>query len=227
MPDDAERSRSTGVTKAMRELKNGGMGEASAAKTKRWEEILAAAAEVFFEKGYDGTTIQDIADRVGMLKGSLYHYIKSKDDLLYGIIHDVHTAGLRELDVLESVEGTAEAKLHEFVRRYTIFTIERRVRASVFDRDFRALSDDRRQELIEERDRYDRSLRALIEAGIEDGCFPRETDVGVVANVIFQMINSIYHWYSPEGPRTAEEIADTIAAFAVGGVMQPHQNDRA
>lgn len=210
----------------MRELTNGGRGTASAAKTKRWEEILAAAAEVFFEKGYDGTTIQDIADRVGMLKGSLYHYIKSKDDLLYGIIHDVHTAGLRELDALASIEGTADVKLREFVRRYTIFTIERRIPASVFDRDFRALSGARRKELIEERDRYDSSLRALIEAGIEDGAFPSETDVGVVANVIFQMINSIYHWYSPEGPRTAEEIADTIAAFAVGGVMRPSPNGR-
>lgn len=204
----------------MREPKNGG-GAASAAKTKRWEEILAASAEVFFEKGYDGTTIQDIADRVGMLKGSLYHYIKSKDDLLYGIIHEVHTAGLEELDALESAEGTAEAKVYEFVHRYTVFTIERRISASVFDRDFRALSGERREALIEERDRYDSSLRTLIEAGIEDGTFPAETDVAVISNVIFQMMNSIYHWYSPEGPRTAEEIADTIAAFAVGGIVQP------
>lgn len=201
--------------------KNGGNSTVSAAKTKRWEEILDAAAQVFYEKGYDGTTIQDIADRVGMLKGSLYHYIKTKEDLLYGIIHDVHTAGLRELDALASMQGSAEDKVHEFVRRYTVFTIERRVWASVFDRDFRALSGDRRHALIEERDRYDSALRELIEAGIVEGAFPADTDVAVIGNVIFQMMNSIHRWYSPEGPRRPEEIAKEIADFAVGGIMNP------
>ena len=57
------------------------------------EEILACAANLFYKKGYHVTTIEDLANEVGMLKGSLYYYIKSKEDLLYQLLLDVIVAG--------------------------------------------------------------------------------------------------------------------------------------
>src|SRR5215217_3230815 len=87
----------------------------SRAPRRRQNEILEAAAQVFHEKGYESTSIQDIADAVGILKGSLYYYITSKEDLLYEILQDVHQAGIKNLELIDAVDGTALEKIRAFV----------------------------------------------------------------------------------------------------------------
>ena len=74
----------------------------------RLREIYDAAARVFSEKGYDGASIQDVADAVGILKGSLYYYIDTKQDLLFGIIDEVHRDTLRSLEEWVAVDGDAD-----------------------------------------------------------------------------------------------------------------------
>jgi len=59
-------------------------------REERWAQLIEVATRVFFEKGYDAASLQDIADRLGMLKGSLYYYIQSKEDLLFEVISTVH-----------------------------------------------------------------------------------------------------------------------------------------
>ena len=76
---------------------------------RRRQEILEAAAGVFHAKGYKATSIQDIADAVGILKGSLYYYITSKEDLLFEILEDVHQQGLRNLERIEATPRDAAA----------------------------------------------------------------------------------------------------------------------
>src|SRR5690242_21930048 len=71
----------------------------SRAPRRRQQEIVEAAARVFHEKGYESTSIQDIADAVGILKGSLYYYITSKEDLLFEIIRGVHEEALKNLEL--------------------------------------------------------------------------------------------------------------------------------
>ncbi len=63
-------------------------------REERWPELLEVATDVFSEKGCEAASLQDIAERLGMLKGSLYYYINSKEDLLYHVINDVHQEGL-------------------------------------------------------------------------------------------------------------------------------------
>src|SRR5947207_409360 len=70
---------------------------------RRQQEILEAAARVFHEKGYESTSIQDIADEVGILKGSLYYYIRSKEDLLYEIIRDIHDDAIAYVGHIDSL----------------------------------------------------------------------------------------------------------------------------
>ena len=190
------------------------------ANEARWQEILEGAADVFFEKGYAGTSIQDVADRVGLLKGSLYHYISTKEDLLFAILKEVQKAGIGVVETAGAREGDARTRVREFVRDYALLCIRTRIKASVFDRDFHSLTGERRAQLITERDVYDEFLRGLITEGIADGSFSAEVDPVVVGNVIFQMVNSIYHWYSPRGKRSPEEIAGQIADFAIGGLEQ-------
>src|SRR6195952_1565035 len=66
-------------------------------REERWSELIEVATDVFYAKGYDAASLQDIADRLGMLKGSLYYYIQSKEDLLFDVISTVHQEGIASL----------------------------------------------------------------------------------------------------------------------------------
>lgn len=197
-------------------------GTATARKTRaprrREQEILEAAAQVFHEKGYESTSIQHIADSVGILKGSLYYYITSKEDLLYEIIQGVHEEALRNLERTRAVEGNALQRLRAFAMYHFTFNAENRVKVAVFFQDFRSLTPERRQTIVEERDIYDNFVRDLIREGQDEGLICPEIDAKLAAISILGMLNWIYHWYRPGGSQTASEIAEAYADFVVAGL---------
>jgi AcrR family transcriptional regulator len=180
---------------------------------KRRAEVLDAAARVFHEKGYDATTIQDIADEVGILKGSVYYYISSKEDVLFELLEEVHEAALQA--VMEAVErdGDPLAKIHAFVETLSRFNADNQVRMGILLHDFRSLSEPRRREIVRERDRYDRILRKLISEGQEQGTICQDIDGKLAALAIMGMINTIYQWYRPAGGKKSQNISAFYADF--------------
>ena len=84
-------------------------------REERWSELIQVATEVFYAKGYDAASLQDIADRLGMLKGSLYYYIQSKEDLLFDVIKAVHEEGLANIESLAAGEGNPLERLRDVI----------------------------------------------------------------------------------------------------------------
>jgi TetR/AcrR family transcriptional regulator, cholesterol catabolism regulator len=82
------------------------------------EEIIAAAAKVFQTKGYHAATVQDIADAVGILKGSLYHHVKSKEDLLYLIVKEPIARIYERMSEIVAGDLPAEEKLRSAIRAH-------------------------------------------------------------------------------------------------------------
>jgi AcrR family transcriptional regulator len=185
---------------------------------RRQQEVLEAAARVFHEKGYESTSIQDIAEAVGILKGSLYYYIRSKEDLLYDILQSVHEDALANIARVDHVEGDAVEKVRAFVTAHLTFNAENLTRMGVFFHDFRSLSDERRQVIIDARDIYDEKLRGLIRVGQQDRVVCPDLDPKVAAIGVMGMVNWIYQWYRPGGPRTIAELAEGFADFVVAGL---------
>jgi TetR/AcrR family transcriptional regulator, cholesterol catabolism regulator len=185
---------------------------------RRQQEILEAAAEVFHRKGYESTSIQDIADAVGILKGSLYYYIDSKEDLLYAILQGVHEDALRNIERTKAIEGDPLQKIRAFVTLHIAFNAENLVKMGVFFQDFRSLGEERRAVIVEERDQYDQFLRTLIQEGQEQGVVCADVDPKLAGLAILGMTNWIYHWYQPTGERTAEELAQAYADLVVAGL---------
>lgn len=204
----------------MAEARGNGRSRAKSG-TDRRQEIVEAAASIFMAKGYEATSIQDVADAVDILKGSLYYYIKSKDDLLYEVIQEVHVRGLENLDSQRDTTASAVDRLHTFVYRHVTFNAQHLAKMTVFFHDFRSLSADRRQIIIEERDRYDTFVREIITQGIEEGVFRADVDARLAAFSILGSINWIYQWYRPDGPRPIDEIANELATLAVNSVTAP------
>ena len=117
----------------------------------RKEELSRQAARLFAAKGYHGTSIGDLADSMGVQKGSLYAHIEGKEDLLYEIIQGVHEEALKNLDRISALDGTALQKIRAFVVVHFTHNAENLVKMGVFFKDFRSLSGERRQIIVAER----------------------------------------------------------------------------
>ncbi|HEX9045218.1 MAG TPA: TetR/AcrR family transcriptional regulator, partial [Candidatus Limnocylindrales bacterium] len=177
----------------------------------REAELLRAATRLFRERGFHATSMQDLAEALAMNRGSLYHYIESKDDLLWTIVVDALdrlTAAVAP--ALEPCDGaeprSSAARLRAAIRAHLAFAAENRDEMSLVQVELRALTPDRRQALIAKRDAYEALWRGAIEEAIADGSL-RMTDVRLAGIAILSACNWFTQWYRPDGPLTVEQIA--------------------
>jgi AcrR family transcriptional regulator len=182
---------------------------------RRRAEVLEAAVRVFHAKGYDATSIQDIADEVGILKGSIYYYITSKEDVLFEILKEVHEEALKAVQDASAVDGNSLQKIRGFVTTLARFNADNPARMGIFLHDFRSLSESRRKEIVRERDRYDRMLRKLITEGQDEGLVCPDVDPKLATLAIMGMINTIYQWYLPTGRLQAKYIGSVYAGLVI------------
>ncbi|MCY3559685.1 MAG: TetR/AcrR family transcriptional regulator [bacterium] len=186
----------------------------------RQQEVLDAAARMFHEKGYEATSIQDIAEEVGILKGSLYYYIETKEDLLFGVIKQAYDAALSLIESLEGREGGALELIEALAHGHAEVFATTFVQSSVFFREFRALSRERQDTIREAGDVYNRFLVSQIRRGQRSGEIASEINPRLAAIGIIGMMNSMAFWYRPDGPATAAQIGREFARLAVGGLRK-------
>jgi TetR/AcrR family transcriptional regulator, cholesterol catabolism regulator len=186
---------------------------------ERWSEIVDAAGEEFDEKGYASARIEDIAARVGLLKGSLYYYIDSKEDLLFAIVDGDHNRGIAVIEESAAL-GTADppARLGAFIARWTGILSANRGYSAISERDLRRLSPERQAIVMEKRGRIHRFAREIIERGIAEGYFAADVDPGVTTNSLFEMLNGVSQWFHPSRPLSYEELAEHLWRFVLRGL---------
>lgn len=183
----------------------------------RHADLVDCAADVFFDKGYDAASIRDVADEVGLLKGSLYHYIDSKEDLLFEIVADVHVQ-LRRL--AESVDGSdVEADLRRIVIGHAEFVAANHTKAGVCAREWLRLSPARQAEIHDDRLAYEQAFVRLIGRGQRLGVFRSDVTPRIAAKGVLGMLNLLPQWYDDDGRLTAAEIGEQLARMAVGGLV--------
>lgn len=193
----------------------------------KYEAIVAAAAQLFAERGFSGTSLKDIADAVGVLKGSLYHYIDSKDDLLFEVIK-VPYVGIRE-NMAHSDHFASDP-----VRQLAAFSfchvalnaVSGRLNgAIVMMNESRSLSEDKHASIAQDRHGYDRYLRSILLRGMQTGVFDPAIDVRVNAFSIFGVLTSYMRWYRPERELAPSQIARESAAFVLASMLKPEHRD--
>jgi TetR/AcrR family transcriptional regulator, cholesterol catabolism regulator len=193
----------------------------TATSKKRTQDIIDTAAEIFHEQGYSETSVHDIAEAVGILKGSLYYYIRSKEDLLFQVLSDVHDAFKGIVERTRAMGGPAVERLRYYIREHVIFNTQNVTKMAVFYHDYRALSDEPLAEIIERRRFYEDYLRGLIREAQEEGSVNRDLDPKLAAFTLFGMMNWVYHWYHPDGAWTPERIGEQVASMAIDGLRGP------
>ncbi len=187
------------------------------ATTHREAEILAAAARMFRERGYHGTSVRDIAESVGLLKGSLYHYIRSKDELLARLFEGALEETLHELEAIAARREPAPVRLRAMVKAYVASVTANLDAVTLYLREWRSLPP---PQLARVRARR-RTMRTLFEGVIADGTRRGELaggDAKLSALAILGMCNWLYEWYRPRGRLRPEQVADELAERAVRSV---------
>ena len=181
----------------------------------RRSELTRQAARLFAEKGYHGTSIGDLAEAMGVQKGSLYHHIASKGDLLWDVASDGAAAFHGALDAIPD-DLRPVAKLRAALRAHLRVVSEQLDVATVFVREWRYLEGERRDEIVAERRRYEQRFRALFRDGRELGELRTDLDEGAAALLALSALNWAYTWLTPG--RDTDELADRFYALLVDGM---------
>jgi TetR/AcrR family transcriptional regulator, cholesterol catabolism regulator len=193
-------------------------------RRNRRQDVLEAAIRVFHKKGYASASIQDVAEEVGVLKGSLYHYIDSKEDLLARIFEDSAGHFMEMLDEASGLDGPPVERLRAFGRSCSFWYLRNIERVGIYATEWKHLTGARRKEVMEIRETYERRLAGLIGEVKDCGETAPDLDVNFATYFIFGALNGLPDWYRRRGPDSAETIAaayaDQIVNTVVGGAKR-------
>ena len=182
----------------------------------RRDRLLSHAARVFADKGYDGTSMRDLARASGMSLAGMYYYVKGKEDLLFQIQKTVFEAVTRGAREAVAREATAEGRLAAFIRHHVTFFATHMAAMKVLAHEAESLSGEMLEELRRIKRAYVQLMLDLLAA--IDGQGPGDrTKRTVAAYTLFGMMNWIYTWYKPNGPVTVPDLADAITRLFLTG----------
>lgn len=196
-------------------------------RRNRRHELLEASEQIFHEKGYASASIQDVADRVGVLKGSLYHYIDSKEDLLAWVFEESDAQALGLMEEILALEVPAVERLRAFARSWSLMFMKNVERGTIYAREWRHLTGPRRKKVMRNRSQYERRVRELIDAVKREGDGSPGLDSRYASFFVLSGINGLSIWYRRRGKDSAEHIADAYAELIVGMVRGSAQPDAA
>lgn len=181
---------------------------------RRIQEILTAAAELFGERGYDAVSLEDVAERLDVTKGSLYYYFSSKDELGTAAIETLGTDWTARLEkVLDGSTGTAAEQLRALIHEHVSIAVRDYPAALQVFLVPRRWPHEQRERIKELRQRHDRLFRGLIEAGVAAGEFT-VTGVDTVLQCMHASMSQAPVWCADLPARAqqaaVDEVADTL-----------------
>jgi AcrR family transcriptional regulator len=185
----------------------------------RRRAIEDAASDLFRQHGYAATSVRDIARALDIRGPSLYAHVASKEDVLWSIVDRV--ASRFEASARAALTGAddAEAALRRLVRAHVAVVTGDVGEAQVFIHEWRHLSDDRRDAVLQRRDAYEAVFRRVIADGIATGTFAM-TDTTVATTFLLTALNGIPSWYRVDGPVEPSQLADLYADLAIRSLTE-------
>lgn len=187
------------------------------ARPSRWPEIVEAAALLFREQGFVATSLEDIASEVGIYKGSLYHYIDSKDDLLFAVVREPADRILAEVRELKSADLPPSEKIRRVMRSHVQVLENHFTYASVYLTEVAGRH--RSDEWSAMDHEYFKAISDVIAEGQARGEFASALDPRTTTLALIGSLNWLTHWYDPNGPLHGAEIADRFCDIFLAGML--------
>jgi TetR/AcrR family transcriptional regulator, cholesterol catabolism regulator len=189
----------------------------------RRDEIIRAAEKIFAEKGYQATTLDEIAREIGITKASLYYYIKSKTEILQSIVN-------RMIEPMEAVArtgrspGSPKERLEKMIRQLVEFGAERKEITRIVFEQGNVLPKRTRDAINRRREEVDKVIRDTLKEGMEQGIFHFD-DAKITSFAIVAIANGLYRWYQNTGKRDPNYISREFINLLEKGLLnnKPHK----
>ena len=190
----------------------------SSAFDERAVEIYERAAEIITQKGFDATSMNDIAKAVDLTKAGLYYYIRSKKELLFAIMSfGMDAIDRRVIEPVRSIDDP-EVRLREIIVRHAAMLTEYSSAITIVFEEARSLSPAHRKKIVERNREYFAFIRETLQELKDDGRL-RDLDVGVAASNLFSIILGVVRWYRKGGRLKSEDVVDEILKLALNGLL--------
>lgn len=194
---------------------------AVAQKQDRKDQVLRTAAKLFSERGYHGTSMQDLARDLGILRGSIYAHIDSKEEILFEIVDAGAARFLERMGAVHQTVAPPPEKLRAAIEAHVTTVAEHLDASTVFLNDWRHLSPKLRRRIEQKRDTYQGLVADIIDEGVRLGVFRKDLDVRFAALLILSTVNWVYQWFDPAGPMTAPQVAEVFSEMILIGFIAP------
>jgi AcrR family transcriptional regulator len=181
----------------------------------RRAELTRIAARLFAKQGYQGTSLADLAEELGVQKPSLYHHIAAKEDLLWEVAWEGANAFHAALDAV-AADAPAPERIRLALRGHLGVVAGQLDIATVFVREWRYLEGERHEAFVAERRRYEERIRDLFRDGVEGSELRTDLDVPTAALLFLSAANWAYTWLRP-GADT-DQLADRLFAALLDGM---------
>lgn len=182
------------------------------------ESVLSGAVRVFNERGYDGTSMEDLSHELGITKSAIYHHVSSKEELLRLATERALDGLFAVLDEVSALDGTAFHRLEELVRRSVLLLVDELPFVTLLLR-VRGNTPVERQALTRRR-RFDTLVTGLVTQARDEGTLRADLEPAVAARLLFGMINSVVEWYRPRRGDKPEDLAEAIRLVGFSGLRR-------
>ena len=180
------------------------------------DRLLRTASRLFWENSFSGTTTRMLAEALGIQKASLYHHIKSKEDLLYEI-------SIQSLDHIQNAVTAAatasdsEHRLAAIIAAHLETSLNERDMHATMLTELRSMSMDRRSDVLERRDRYEQTILDAIGDEQDAGRLRADLNKNLLMLSLLNLLNWTIFWYRPDGDQTIPELASSLHDVFVNG----------
>ena len=180
------------------------------------ESVLRGAVKVFNERGYDGTSMEDLSRELGITKSAIYHHVAGKEELLLLAVDRALNGLFALLDDVAGLDASAMTRLEELARRSVLLLVRELPFVTLLLR-VRGNTEAERQALARRRS-FDAAVADLVAEARDEGDLRPDVDPALVARLLYGMINSVSEWYRPRGAGRPAELADIIVTVAFDGL---------
>ncbi|CAG6398034.1 TetR/AcrR family transcriptional regulator [Streptomyces cocklensis] len=182
------------------------------------DSLLAVAVEVFNERGYDGTSMEDLSRAAGISKSSIYHHVRGKEELLNRAVGRALDGLFGILDQPEAGNGRAVQRLEYVIRRTAVVLMDELPYVTLLLRVRGNTTTERWA--MERRREFDQQVAKLLKAAVAEGDLRVDVEVRLATRLLFGMINSIVEWYRPavKGALDRDQVADAVVRLAFDGL---------
>jgi AcrR family transcriptional regulator len=179
--------------------------------------ILRAAARVFRRLGLSATGMRDIAEEADLSPGILYYYFRGRDEILLFCQERTLERLLATAERAREGGGTHAERLRALLRAHVHCVLDE-LEGATAHLEVESLPEDLRAPVVEKRDLYEHAVRSLVVEGMEQGEFS-PADAALVTRAMLGAVNWTVRWYQRGGPQSVEEIADSLSAYLVRGLL--------